>query len=146
MSKNESIYALSGDLGYIGFDQIEKDFPTRYINTGATEQSLIGMAVGLALKGKIPIVYSITNFLLYRPYETIRNYIDYEKIPVKLVGSGRNKDYEHDGISHWSEDAKKVLVNFPNIVSLWPETKEEIPTILEDMIHNDKPTFLSLKR
>jgi len=26
-----------------------------------------------------------------------------------LVGSGRNKDYIHDGISHWAEEDKKIM-------------------------------------
>ena len=39
----------------------------------------------------------------------IRNYVNYEKIPVKLIGSGRDRDYEHDGISHWSDDAYKLF-------------------------------------
>ncbi|MDO8657799.1 MAG: hypothetical protein Q7K55_03600, partial [Candidatus Levybacteria bacterium] len=93
MAKNENIWIITGDLGYKLFDYIRRDFPERFINTGAAEQAMIGIAIGLALDGKIPFVYSITTFLLYRPFETIRNYINYEKIPVKLIGSGRNKDY-----------------------------------------------------
>ena len=40
----------------------------------------MGMATGLALENKIPVVYSITPFIIYRPFEFIRNYLDHEKI------------------------------------------------------------------
>lgn len=147
MAENPNIWLVVGDLGYGIFDAHFKDFPDRCKNTGAAEVAMMGIAVGLALKGKIPFVYSITTFLLYRPFETIRLYLNHEKIPVKLVGSGRDKDYIHDGISHWSDDALKVLRNcFPNIERYWPDTKEEIPQIVEEMINNNKPSFVSLRR
>lgn len=146
MKKDKNIYALTGDLGYGGFDRIRDEFPDRFINCGAAEQAMMGMAVGLALKGKIPVVYSITTFLLYRPFETIRTYINHETIPVKMVGSGRDKDYAHDGISHWSEDAKAILEHFDNICTQWPETKEEIPELMENFLYCPAPHFLSLRR
>ena len=147
MRKNKNIYLVFGDLGYGMLDRIREEYPDRCINTGAAEQTMIGVAVGLALRGKIPVVYSITNFLLYRPFETIRNYIDYEKIPVKLVGGGRNKDYKHDGISHWSMDAKPILDCFPSIIQRWPVDKEEITTeFVREFVYSKKPEFLSLIR
>ena len=154
MKENKDIILVVGDLGYKIFDAHFKDFPDRCINTGAAEQAMMGIAVGLALEGKIPVVYSITNFLLYRPFETIRNYINHEQIPVKLIGSGRDRDYAHDGISHWSEDAEKLFTYyaegreaiFGNIQESWPETKEEIPGVLKEILTTPKPYFLSLRR
>jgi transketolase len=146
MAVNERIILLTGDLGFGIFDAHKEDFKDRYYNVGASEQALMGIAVGLALEGKIPFVYSITNFLLYRAFETIRNYINHEKIPVKLCGSGRDKSYEHDGFSHWSEDAKDVLKVLPNIKTYWPDTIEEVIPMMKEIIENDKPTFISLKK
>lgn len=146
MKANDQIFALTGDLGMGGFDKIRDEFPDRFINCGASEQSMMGIACGLALSGKIVFVYSITNFLLYRPFETIRNYIDHEQIPVILVGSGRDFDYESDGWSHQNPDAKGLLSILPKIVQYWPKTKEEIPNLLDEIIKSNKPTFLSLSR
>ena len=146
MRRNKKIWVIVNDLGYKMWDKIRADFPARFINVGAAEQSMIGIAVGLALSGKIPIVYSITTFLLYRPFETIRNYINYEKIPVKLVGGGRDRDYLHDGFSHWAEEDREVLKIFKNIKSERPETNEQIPQIVTEMIKSKEPWYLNLKR
>lgn len=136
-----------GDLGYGMFDEIRERFSNRAINTGAAEQAMVDIGIGLALENKIPICYSITPFLLYRPFESIRTYINHEKIPVKLVGGGRDKDYLHDGISHWSEDDREIMVNFKNIQSYWPETKEEITAkYVEELLTNEKPVYLNLTR
>ena len=146
MKHNPDIYLVVGDLGYKVFDQHFKDFPERCINSGPAEQAMMGIAVGLALEGKKPFVYSITNFLLYRPFEWIRNYLQYEGVPVRLVASGRDKDYKHDGITHQSEDAKAILDAMPNIKQYWPKDKKEVPAILKKMVRTDKPAFISLKR
>lgn len=146
MKKNKKIVVICGDLGYRVLDQIKADFPNRLINTGAAEQAMIGIAVGMAFEGKIPIVYSITSFLLYRPFEAIRNYIHHEKAPVKLVGSGRDKDYSHDGFSHWSCEDKKVMGIFSNINAVWPESADEVSKLLPKMLNDEKPWYLNLKR
>lgn len=146
MVKNPDIWLVTVDLGYRMWDRIRDDFPERFVNTGAAEQSAIGITVGLALEGKIPIVYSITPFLLYRPFETIRNYLNREGIPVKLVGSGRGRDYNRDGFSHWAEEDRQVMKIFDAIEVRWPETKEEIPALVEEMIRVEKPYYLNLRR
>lgn len=146
MKKNKKIWLVVNDLGYKMWDKVREDFPERFINVGAAEQSMIGVAVGLALEGKIPFVYSITTFLLYRPFETIRNYLNHEKIPVRLVGGGRNKDYGDLGFSHWSEEDKDVMKIFNNIESRWPEDIEEIPSLVDEMIKINSPWYINLKR
>ncbi len=146
MKKNNNIYVVVNDLGYRMWDQVRADFSDRFISVGAAEQTLIGVGVGLALSGKIPIVYSITTFLLYRPFETIRNYLNYDKIPVKLIGSGRGKDYIHDGISHWAEEDKEIMTVLKNISSHWPEDATKLPQLVTKMIESNKPWYINLKR
>jgi len=146
MIKNKKIWLVTCDLGYKQFDNIKRDFPDRFIDCGAAEQAAMGIAVGLALKGKIPFIYSMTNFVLYRPFEWIRNYVDHESLPVKIIGSGRDKDYSVDSFTHECCDAKYVMDGFKNIVQFWPMDKEEIEDIVKEMIRNKKPSFISLKR
>jgi transketolase len=146
MAENKDIWVVTGDLGYKMWDEIKRDYKNRFINVGSAEQVMVGVGIGLALDGKIPFVYSITPFLLYRPFESIRNYINREKIPVKLVGSGRNREYAHDGFSHWAEEDREVMKIFSNINSRWPGTNEDIPALLDEMIKNSAPYYLNLKK
>ena len=109
MSYNEKIILLTGDLGYGLWDRIKIDYPDRFYNVMSSEQLMVGAATGLAMEGLIPLVYSITPFVLYRPFELLRNYLNHERIPVKLIGGGRDKDYGYLGFSHWAEEDIKIL-------------------------------------
>lgn len=142
MEENDKIWLLLGGVGY-GF--WEEDFSKRVINCEASEVAMVDMAVGLALEGKIPFVYAITPHL-YRAFEQVRNYLNYEKIPVHLVGVGRDKDYGALGFTHYAEDAKDIFSVFPNIEQYYPDTKEQIQEMLDKVTTNKKPSFINLRR
>ena len=146
MLVNENIWLITADLGFGMWGRIQNDFPDRFLNVGASEQAMIGIAAGMAKRGKIPVCYSITPFLLYRPFEVIRNYINHESLNVKLVGSGRDDDYEHDGFSHHAFEDKDVMKIFENIEAVWPETKEDMTRVVEDMVTHNGPYYINLKR
>lgn len=144
--RNKNIILLTGDLGMGLWDEFQHLLPKQYINCGAAEQAMADMAVGLAYAGKIPFVYSITPFLLYRPFETLRTYINHEKLNVKLIGSGRDDDYSYNGFSHNAEDVQKILTLLGNIIQMWPKYKKDIPYIVNVAVTNNRPTFISLAR
>lgn len=144
MSNDSRIFLVTADLGYGILDDIRRDFPDRAVNVGSCEQLMIGVAVGLTNSGFIPVCYSITPFLLYRPFEMIRNYVNHEKLNIKLVGSGRNKDYSHDGITHWAEDDLMIMKCLSNISLLKP--KELSTEVFKNFISTEKPVYLNLSR
>lgn len=143
--KNPKIVLLTGDLGYGMWDEFKNTLPDQFVNTGAAEQALLDIACGLALEGMIPFVYTITPFYL-RALETLRTYINHENIIVHMVGSGRDKDYAHDGFSHDASDIKEFLDPLKNIVQYFPQEKEEISVLVTKIITSTNPTFISLKR
>ena len=63
-SKNKNIVLLVRDLGFNVVEPFKNKFPNRFYNAGVSEQSMIGIASGLALNGYHVFVYSIANFLL----------------------------------------------------------------------------------
>lgn len=146
MPKDERIFVLLADLGFNLFDEMKEIFPTRCINVGASEQLMIGMATGLAIEKKIPVCYSITPFLVYRPFEFIRNFMQHEKLPIKLVGSGRDKDYLSGGYTHHSEDVSSILSHLNNITTYFPEDLNEMQLNFQTFLYSSDPAFISLRK
>ena len=144
MKKNGRIFLITADLGYGVLNDIRRDFSDRAINTGSCEMLMVGAAIGLAQNGYIPVCYSITPFLLYRPFELIRNYLNYEGANVKLVGSGRDDDYSHDGISHWAGDDIDVMSSLKNINLYKPEHLTD--AVFDDFLYDEKPSYINLIR
>jgi transketolase len=146
MQDNKNILLLTGDLGYGLFDEIRASFPDQFYNFGSSELTMVTAACGMAKENKIPYVYSITPFILFRPFEAIRNYIDHERTPVKLIGGGRNKEYGYLGFSHWGEDDMKFMNNFENILSFKPNDDFELEKTLEYSLNINLGVYINLKK
>jgi len=146
MLENNNVWLLTGDLGFGVLDKARETFPERSYNVGAPEQLMVGAAVGLAHNKKIPICYSISPFVIFRPFEYIRNFLDHEKTPVKLVGAGRDRDYGNLGFSHWAEDDEKALSMFSNLKIFKPGSEEELKEIWGEFLYSDHPCYLNIKR
>ena len=84
--KDDKVVLIVGDIGYGIFDEFRKEHPNKFFNMGICEQSLIGIAAGMALEGLKPWVYTITPFLIERPFEQIKLDIDQQNVNVCLVG------------------------------------------------------------
>lgn len=156
MEKNKNLFFLTGDLGMFVLDDLKKDYPSRFINCGAAEQAMLDIAVGLTYSGKNVICYSISPFILYRPFETIRTYINHENLPILLVGSGRDDDYKHDGFSHYAGDDWKLFEEgeglgdsegiLYKVQGYWPESEKQLADTLGSLLTFKRPAYLNLKK
>ena len=72
--------------------------------------------------------------------------MNHEGTNVKLVGSGRDQDYEHDGISHWAHDDEAVLASVSRVKIYKPENIDELKTMFPLFINETGPSYLNLKR
>ena len=140
--KDENIYVIVGDIGYRVFDEFREKHPNRFINMGICEQSMIGVSAGMALEGLKPWVYTITPFLIERPFEQIKLDIDQQNVDVKLVGFS---DYPTLGPTHTELNGKKLLQFFSNITSYYPEDGEETKNVTHLAYKKKGPAFISLK-
>lgn len=140
--KDKKIYLLVGDIGYRVFDEFRENFPNRFINLGICEQSLISVSSGMALEGLKPWVYTITPFLIERPFEQVKLDINYQKANVKLVGYA---DYPTLGPTHQELNAKHMMKLFKNIKSFFPKNIKDVHDSVNKSYKSNGPNFISLK-
>jgi len=139
---DEKIYVVVGDIGFRIFDEFREKYPDRFINMGVCEQSIISVASGMALEGLKPWVYTITPFLIERPFEQVKLDIDQQNVNVNLVGFA---DYPTLGPTHTELDGKKLMQLFSNIKSFYPSDGNETEMMIQQAYEQDSPTFISLK-
>lgn len=145
MISNKDIYVVSAGLGFGQFDAIKRDFPDRFIDTGASEMLAAGVSIGLSKEGKIPILYTITSFLM-RCAEPIALYVKHENTKIIICGGGRDQDYTiHDGMSHDATIAQNYI-HALGIQEYYPQTNERAAKLVKDVIERPEPCFISLRR
>ncbi|SVD60631.1 uncharacterized protein METZ01_LOCUS413485 [marine metagenome] len=140
--RDEKIYVIVGDIGYRVFDEFRQKHPDRFINIGICEQSMIGVSAGMALEGLKPWVYTITPFLIERPFEQVKLDIDQQNVNVKLVGYS---DYPTLGPTHTELNGKKLMQLFKNITSYFPKNGDETQKVTYQAYEKKGPAFISLK-
>jgi len=141
--EDKDIILICGDFGYGIVDEFREKFPDRFINIGLCEQSMIGFVAGLALLGLKPYVYTITPFLIERPFEQIKIDIDINNVNVKLVGYD---DYPDQGPTHEVIDDASFMKLFKNIKSYWSNNSKETIESLDESYKYKCPTFIRLKK
>jgi len=141
--KDPRIVLIIGDFGYGIIDRFKTKFPDRFFNFGICEQAMISIAAGMALEGLRPYVYTITPFLIERPFEQIKLDIDQQQAKVTLVGYA---DYPDQGPTHAEIDAKYLMSIFKNIDSYFPSNSRETREALTRAYEANRPAFIGLKK
>lgn len=119
--KNKKICAIVADISPAGsMEKFRNEFPNRFINCGVAEQSMIGIAAGLALKGMRPFCYTIASFAIFRPFEMIRVDLAYQKLPVTVIGMGAGVIYHSLGSTHHTMEDISLASSIPNMTVLAP--------------------------
>lgn len=140
--KDDKVVFITGDLGF-EFNIFKERFPDRYLNIGVCEQSMISAAAGLALEGLKPWVYSITPFLLERPFEQVKIDLNQQKTNVKLVGFA---DYPEMGPTHAELDWKTIGKMFENTKCFFPITLEDARNNFYEAYNYQGPSIISMKK
>ena len=141
--EDERVIALISDTGYNIIDGFKRNFPNRIFNLGICEQTLIGVASGIALEGYKVFVYGITPFIFERPLEQIKLDIDQQNVNVIIVGYA---DFPEDGPSHNPLDLKIYAQLFHNIKFYFPETEQELERDFEEAYNRNGPAFIKIRR
>ncbi len=106
--------------------RFREEFPERFTNTGVAEQTMIGMAAGMAQRGLRPFAYTIATFALYRPFEFVRDDLAYQDLPVTVVGVGGGVSYSTLGATHQALEDVAVATAVPNLSVIAPCDPDEV--------------------
>src|SRR5437879_1465688 len=144
--KDTRISLLTGDLGFGVLDKFSSELPRQYVNVGVAEQNMTGVAVGMALTGRIVFTYSIGNFPTLRCLEQIRNDVCYHEANVKVVTVGGGFAYGGLGISHHATEDLAVMRALPNMVVVAPGDPVETDAATRAVALGRGPSYLRLGR
>lgn len=138
------IWLVTGDLGYSVLEPFADRFPERFLNAGVAEQSMMGLAAGLARSGAIVFVYSIANFPTFRCLEQIRNDVCYANASVVVVSVGSGFSYGSHGYTHHAIEDLAVMRSLPGITVVSPGDPFEARHATRELAERAGPAYLRL--
>jgi len=144
--KDESLFFLSADTGFHLVESMFEEFPKRALNVGIAEQNMIGIASGLVNVGFVPVCYAITNFLVERSFEQIRNDICLHEYKVILVGTGTGYDHGALGATHHVLDDIGALKVLPNLRIYSPSGSKSMALIIKEVLAEKHASFIRMSK
>ena len=142
--KNSAIVLMTGDLGFGVLDKFQQELPKQFINAGVAEQTMMGMAAGIASTGKRVFVYSIGNFPTLRCLEQIRIDVCSMNNSVVVVSVGAGYAYGSQGYTHHALEDIAIMRALPNMDVLVPADPQEASLLTTHLANTQKPSYLRL--
>lgn len=114
----------------------------RFVDTGITEQTMIGVAAGLALRGRIPVTHALASFLTMRAFEFIRTDVGIGNLHVKLVGGFSGFLSEANGPTHQAIEDVSIMRGIPNVNVFCPADEEDMLIGLAKVLESESPFYI----
>lgn len=114
-----NIVAIDGEVSNSTYSEIfQKGYPDRFFEMYIAEQNMLGVAAGLAARGKIPFVSTFAAFLT-RAFDQIRMSA-YSKSNIKISGSHAGVSIGQDGPSQMGLEDIAMFRALVDSVVLYP--------------------------
>lgn len=120
---------------------VPKFLGKRFIDTGITEQTMIGAAAGLALRGRIPVVHALASFLSMRAFEFIRTDAGIPSLPVKLSAFIPGLLSDANGPTHQAIEDISIMRGIPNMTVFAPADEDDLVKMMPQIWSSDKPAY-----
>jgi len=145
-AKDKKIVLIIADVGFNYVEKFSALYPDRFFNLGITEQAATSIAAALALAGFKPYIYSMVNFVVFRPYEMVRNAICMHNANVKIIGV-RGSQYRFYGFSHnllrKNEDID-ALRRLPNMKTYTAGNPKAVRAVLRESYKRKGPAYVRI--
>ena len=115
---------------------------SRFIDVGISEQTLVGAAAGLALRGRVPVAHALAAFLTMRAFEFIRTDVGFARLPVKLVSALARFQSEANGPTHQALEDLALMRGIPGMTVFCPADAAELVEALPIIVRDPGPWYV----
>lgn len=143
--RDERIVAITAAMpSGTGLDRFAEAFPTRFYDVGIAEEHAVGLAAGLALGGRRPVVAIYSTFL-QRAYDQLIMDVALQNLPVVFC-LDRAGLVGEDGPTHHGVFDLTYLRSIPNMMVLAPSDEAELAHALHTALAAECPCAIRYPR
>jgi len=142
-AEDERIVTMAADMSNTVAEFIAK-FPERYIEVGIAETNSVSLAAGLASAGLVPYIYSMSPFGMLKTCEQWRTDVDYNHLPVRLVGRLSGLAMGYFGTSHYAVEDIAIARTMNNTVVLSPADAASCVSLMRSTAALESPVYIRI--
>jgi len=116
----------------------------RFVDTGITEQTMVGAAAGLALRGRIPVLHALATFLSMRAFEFIRTDAGIPNLPVKLSSFIPGFLSDGNGPTHQAVEDISIMRGIPNVTVFAAADEADLVGMLPTIWASPNPAYVRI--
>ncbi len=144
-SHTTSLVSLDAEVSNSTYSEIfGKENPDRFFEMFIAEQNMVGTAIGLAKRGKIPFVSTFAAFLT-RAHDQIRM-AAYAKANIKFIGSHAGVSIGEDGVSQMGLEDIGLFRALQDCVVLYPSDGVSTQKLVDEMVNHQGLVYLRTTR
>lgn len=141
---DERIFFIGSDLGVGTLGQFKNEMPDRFFMEGISEATVVGMAAGLAMEGKIVYVNTIATFITRRCFEQVVLDLCLHNVNVRLIGNGGGLVYAPLGPTHEAIEDLAIMRAVPNMTVVAPADADEMRRLMPQTVDHKGPIYIRL--
>lgn len=145
LEPHPELMCLDSDTGLFGADH-QAAAGEQYLNLGIAEQSLMGVAAGMAACGRVPFVNTMAAFAASRALETIKIDIAYNRLPVRIMATHGGLASGHLGPTHQALEDLAIVRTLPGMTVVVPADGAATEAFVEQSLDLDGPLYVRLGR
>lgn len=144
--QNPNLVCLNADLlESCRVQDFAASYPNRFIQVGVAEQNMAGIAAGLAIGGKVPV---ITSFAIFSPglnWLQIRQAI-ISQLKIVIASSHAGISNAGDGASHQALEDLAMMRTLPSMTVVVPADANQAEQAIKQAVELNWPSYLRLSK
>jgi len=142
-ARDPRIITMTADLSNT-LAEFRKHFPERYVELGIAETNSVSVAAGLAACGYLPYVFSMASFGVLKCAEQLRTDVDYNHLPVRLVGRLAGLAMGYFGTSHYAVEDIAIARMLTNTTVVAPADANSVLSLMRATAALDGPVYIRI--
>ncbi|WP_394151250.1 transketolase family protein [Vibrio maritimus] len=144
---NTDFAVFEADIGYSTNSYLFNDkYPERYFQMGIAEFGMMASASGMAANGRPVVVAGYGVFLTMRALESVRSFICYPNLNVKLMSSHGGTTAAIDGVTHQASEDMALMSTLPNMHVFAPCDTASSRALFDVTMETQGPVYCRLMR
>lgn len=145
--EDSDIWVLTADVASsTGMVPFSKAYPDRFLNVGVAEQTMMGIAAGLATCGKTPFAATFAFLASMRACEQVRSDIAYPNLNVKIFATHAGVALGTGGTTHHATEDLAIMRSFANMTIIVPSDALESRKAVAAALAHRGPVYIRVGR